>query len=146
MVIWFFPEALSGETRGNSIRALTVVLMGCIALTATIVASNLRTSIISVALFNFAYECVWLHNTAEFFRRSPAPAVARLQFFFDSDRLHGNGGVNAVLFGINRALRFGSWRSFHRFRGFVSMAGDRRAIGPETLTGIHCLAGAQGDR
>jgi hypothetical protein len=44
----------------------------------------LKASVLSFFIMNFAYECIWLFHSAEFFKQSPQSSAARYQFTLSS--------------------------------------------------------------
>jgi len=61
-------------------RAIAASALAGLSVLACAGTSALPVGLAGFLILNFAYECVWLHHSSEFFRASPKASAARYQF------------------------------------------------------------------
>ena len=59
---------------------MAILASGVVSLLLCVGVRNEALCLIAFCLFNVAYECIWLFNSSEFFKHSPAHSLARYQF------------------------------------------------------------------
>jgi hypothetical protein len=80
LVVWLLPN-LFAENRGQfPLRFVLLLSAGFIALFSCVSVTGSSSSLLSFTLFNLSYECIWLFNNSEFFRKSPPESIGRYQF------------------------------------------------------------------
>jgi hypothetical protein len=84
LVVWAWPNFLARESKASLVRFSAILGIGVGSLILSATARGELASLIPFCLFNVAYECVWLFNSAEFFRKSPSSSLARYQFTLTS--------------------------------------------------------------
>lgn len=61
-----------------------VLILGIASVIQCVTADLIPTSLLMFFSMNFAFECIWLFNQSEFFRKSPAKSIGRFQFTLTS--------------------------------------------------------------
>ncbi len=80
LILWFIPTFLTDNNWRFPLRTYTFFLLGVLALVASVSSSSFSASIIFFGSMNLAYEAIWLHHNADFFRSSPRASSARFNF------------------------------------------------------------------
>lgn len=84
IVLWIYPDALKIRHRKLNWKSLSAFLGALLLLYLTISSDQLTESLFLFFGMNALYEVLWLNSSAEFFRSSPAQAVARFNFSINS--------------------------------------------------------------
>ncbi|HKQ03839.1 MAG TPA: hypothetical protein VJ464_01810 [Blastocatellia bacterium] len=84
LIIWLLPNLLTGgESRWPS-RLVAAIGVGAASLIVSASATGYFTVLALFFVLHFAYECIWLSSSAEFFHLSPESVVGRYQFTLTS--------------------------------------------------------------
>lgn len=84
LVNWLLPRVFRESAPTFPLRALVFSATATLALLVCVSAPIVPISLGAFCSLNFAYECVWLHHSSEFFRGSPKDHAARYQFTLSS--------------------------------------------------------------
>jgi len=80
LINWFWEKLFEEKRPEFPMKGLLIFSAAIICLISTTNTEIISLSLGSFLLLNFFYECVWLHNSSEFFRASPKASAARYQF------------------------------------------------------------------
>lgn len=80
LILWLIPGIFAKNKENQPVAMLITLSVGVLTVLACANVQKLHLSLFFFFVMNTAYECIWLYNSSEFFRKSNPAIIGRYQF------------------------------------------------------------------